>query len=308
MKAFRGRISIIVVLFMISTSLAQTDLSSLSKRLQTSIVTITSYDKENRVLKRGIGCFTSRTGEIVTRRRLFPTETDHAEGRTSNGKNYRVIRLPNDDAKSDLVLISINIPPERVNPAVFTRKIPQLSERIVTFRLVGHEQQLVEGTVSEIEESPSGKVIRIVATLSADSDGTPVFDTSGELVGVAAVLNAEAPTFTANAGESLDGLVPAVSEKMAEMSRIIKPKPLNSPMPQYTDLARYHGVQGAVSIRVLIGEDGKVLQAKLIKGLPDGLDDEALKAAFRLKFKPATLDGKPVKYWMPILVEFKLGR
>lgn len=295
---------ILAILCVIYPALAQTDLKLLSKKLQPSLVAITCYDKENRVLARGTGFFTTRSGEILTRRRVFPAETQRAEVRTSNGKSYRVPRLPSDGNKADLVLISIDIPPDRVSPVVFTRKILQVNDPVVTFKLVGTEQQPVDASVSAIEESSSGKALRISATLSTGSDGAPVFDTTGELVGVADISNAEASSFVANTGESLNGLVPVISE---EMAHIIKPKALNSPMPQYTEAARRNGVQGSVTIRVLIGEDGKVLQAKLIKGLPFGLDDEALKAAYRLKFKPAMSNGKPVKYWMPVLVEFKLG-
>lgn len=300
--------SITIVLCLSVVSLAQDDMRSLAKRLRPSVVTIVAYDKQKKILARGAGFFTSKSGEIVTRRRVFPTNADHAEAITSDGKSHRVLRRPSEGNNDDLVSLSVEISPERVNPVVFTRKIPQANERVVIFKLVGSEQQPVEGTVLAIEESSSGKVVRISATLDGSSDGAPVFDTSGQLVGVTAVINAQAATFTANAGESLNGLVPVSSEKEAEMARTIKPVPLNSPMPQYTDLARFHGVQGSVSLRVLIDEEGKVIQAKLLKGLRDGLDEEAIKAAFRLKFKPATRDGKPLKYWMAVLVEFRLGR
>lgn len=87
-----------------------------------------------------------------------------------------------------------------------------------------------------------------------------------------------------------------------------KPVPLNQPVPDYTDAAKRNGVEGTVRLRVLIGPDGLVKQARLIRGLPDGLNEEALRAAFKLKFKPAMVNGQPVNFWAPVDVEFRLKR
>lgn len=295
----------ILTLELLSCALAQGDLQLLSKKLQPSIVSITSYDQKKNVLSRGTGFFTSRMGEIVTRRRVFPTGTHHAEVRTADGKVYRVIGLSSEDSTADLVRVAIEISPERAKPVIFKRKMPQINDRVVVFSDVGPEQQIVEGTVSAIEESSLGKVLRINATIGPGSNGSPVFNTDGELVGVAVFSNSEATSFIANAAESLTGIVPVVSEETANITR---PKALNSPAPYYTQAARRNGVEGSVYLRVLVGEDGKVEMAKVVRGLPDGLTEEAIKAAYRLKFEPAKKEGKPVKYWIPILVEFKLGR
>jgi protein TonB len=244
-------------------------------------------------------------GEIVTRRRVFPTGTHHAEVKTADGKVYRVIGLSSEDSKADLVQVLIEISPERAKPVIFKRKMPQVNDRVVVFSDVGDDQQIIEGTVSAIEESSLGKVLRISATIGPGSNGSPVFNTDGELVGVAVFSNSEATSFVANAAESLTRIVPAVSEETANITR---PKALNNPAPVYTEAARRNGVEGSVYLRVLVGEDGKVEMAKVVRGLPDGLTEQALKAAYGLKFEPAKKEGKPVKYWIPILVEFKLGR
>lgn len=85
-----------------------------------------------------------------------------------------------------------------------------------------------------------------------------------------------------------------------------KPVPLNSPQPRYTEEARKNKIQGNVTARVLIGADGQVKQVKITRGLPDGLDEQAIQAAYQLRFKPAMKSGQPVAYWMPVLIEFNL--
>lgn len=85
-----------------------------------------------------------------------------------------------------------------------------------------------------------------------------------------------------------------------------KPVALNRPEPSYTETARANGVQGAVRVRVLVGADGAVKRAYIIRGLPDGLDEEAVKAAYKMRFRPAMKDGQAVAYWVPVDVQFNL--
>lgn len=85
-----------------------------------------------------------------------------------------------------------------------------------------------------------------------------------------------------------------------------KPIPLNSPQPRYTEEARKNKIQGNVNARVLVGADGQVKQVKIMRGLPDGLDEQAIQAAYQLRFKPAMKSGQPVSYWLPVSIEFNL--
>jgi TonB family protein len=84
------------------------------------------------------------------------------------------------------------------------------------------------------------------------------------------------------------------------------PELLNSPMPRYTLKARKEGIQGVVRTRVLIGDDGTVKRVRILTGLPFGLSYQAMDAAYQLRFKPATKDGRPVAFWKPVEIEFRL--
>jgi TonB family protein len=85
-----------------------------------------------------------------------------------------------------------------------------------------------------------------------------------------------------------------------------RPVALNRPRPEYTTLARKNGVQGIIRMRALIGVDGKVKDVRLLGHLPDGLDNEAVKAVSRMRFKPATKAGQNVEVWQILEVEFNL--
>lgn len=85
-----------------------------------------------------------------------------------------------------------------------------------------------------------------------------------------------------------------------------KPVPLNAPRPSYTVEARKNQVEGVVRARALVGADGTVKQVRIVHGLPDGLDEMAIRAIYQIRFKPAMKDDKPVPFWQSIEVEFKL--
>ena len=85
-----------------------------------------------------------------------------------------------------------------------------------------------------------------------------------------------------------------------------RPIPLNAPRPEYTDKARDNKVQGVIRLRVLVGADGMVKDVRLASHLPDGLDEMAMLAARRMRFRPALKSGQPVAFWIAVEIEFNL--
>jgi protein TonB len=85
-----------------------------------------------------------------------------------------------------------------------------------------------------------------------------------------------------------------------------KPKLLNNPSPRYTEQARTNSVMGTVVTRVLIESDGSVKRVNVRNALPDGLTEQAIRAAYELKFQPARKNGEPVAYWQTVEIEFNL--
>ena len=88
---------------------------------------------------------------------------------------------------------------------------------------------------------------------------------------------------------------------------VVVPELLRRPAPRFPEMARrLNKKEARVLVRVLIDENGKVLQAE-IEGEKQGFgfDDEALSAARKSVYKPATKDGVPVKFWHTIVMQFK---
>jgi len=76
--------------------------------------------------------------------------------------------------------------------------------------------------------------------------------------------------------------------------------------PKYTDAARKAKINGSIVVAVAINEHGAVDDAKIVRGLGYGLDQNAITAARQSRFTPATRDGKPVPVQLALEMTFKL--
>jgi len=76
--------------------------------------------------------------------------------------------------------------------------------------------------------------------------------------------------------------------------------------PLYTDLARRARIQGIVILEAVIDRNGNVTEARVLKGLPMGLDQSALNAIRQWRFKPGTLNGQAVPVYYNLTINFQL--
>ena len=77
---------------------------------------------------------------------------------------------------------------------------------------------------------------------------------------------------------------------------------------EYPEMARRAGVEGRVSIKVLIGKDGRPKQGRTIveETASELLNPAAVKAIMAQVFPPATQNGQPVEVWVVIPIVFRL--
>ena len=85
-----------------------------------------------------------------------------------------------------------------------------------------------------------------------------------------------------------------------------KARILSRTEPQYTEEARQAQVRGTVVLRAVFGADGTIKNILVLRSLPHGLTEGAVRAARRIKFIPATKDGRPVSQFIQIEYNFNL--
>lgn len=82
---------------------------------------------------------------------------------------------------------------------------------------------------------------------------------------------------------------------------------LYKPKPVYTEEARKFHIEGEVLLEVVFGADGQLHVNRVVRGLGHGLDEAAVDATNKIKFKPAQRDGVPVDSRAVVHVMFQLA-
>jgi TonB family protein len=79
------------------------------------------------------------------------------------------------------------------------------------------------------------------------------------------------------------------------------------PNPVYTDEARQLKLQGEVLLEVMFGANGQLHVNRVVRGLGHGLDEAAVAAANKMRFKPALRNGSAVDSTAIVHVVFQLA-
>ncbi len=87
----------------------------------------------------------------------------------------------------------------------------------------------------------------------------------------------------------------------SQVEIIFKPKPV------YTDEARNLQLEGEVLLEVMFGANGELHVNRVVHGLGHGLDEAAVSAANKIKFKPAQHNGSSVDSTAIVHVTFQLA-
>jgi TonB family protein len=85
------------------------------------------------------------------------------------------------------------------------------------------------------------------------------------------------------------------------------PVPIHQVNAEFSDEARRKRITGVVMISLLVGIDGVPTDLHVMKSVGAGLDEQALDAVSKYRFKPAMKDGNPVPARITIEVSFQLG-
>jgi protein TonB len=76
--------------------------------------------------------------------------------------------------------------------------------------------------------------------------------------------------------------------------------------PEFSEEARRAKYQGEVMVQIIVDAQGNVQSPRVVRPLGMGLDEKALEAVMKYKFKPGTKDGKPVAVYMTVAINFRL--
>jgi periplasmic protein TonB len=87
---------------------------------------------------------------------------------------------------------------------------------------------------------------------------------------------------------------------------VAAPQLVFAPDPEFSDEARRAKFQGVCVVSVVVDAQGRTQRVQVIRHLGMGLDQKAVEAVRQYRFKPATLQGKPVPVEVNIEVTFRI--
>ncbi len=152
--------------------------------------------------------------------------------------------------------------------------------------------------VGEIRSAPSCK-----------SEKLDVLIPKGEIVMVYKYFNAErcwSVHYKDAWGFIPDNIVFPVFDdsKIKQATKYDEPPQLKTQIrPKYPSEAKKKGIKGKVYVKVFINEKGVASDAIILQGIP-GLNQAAIDAVKKAKYKPAKLKGKPVGVWVNLSLNF----
>ena len=77
--------------------------------------------------------------------------------------------------------------------------------------------------------------------------------------------------------------------------------------PKYPEIAQEAGIEGVVVVQAFIDEKGRVKETLILNGVPNtGLDEAAMEAIRKTRFRPAKQRERAVGVWISIPVNFRL--
>lgn len=111
------------------------------------------------------------------------------------------------------------------------------------------------------------------------------------------------------AGGKVGGVVGSSQGGALQLSQVLRaPRVLEQVRPSYPRAARLSGTEGLVTVRIIIGADGRVESehTRILKSVP-GLDGAAMEAIARWRFAPALgRDGRAARVIVDVPLNFSL--
>jgi protein TonB len=157
---------------------------------------------------------------------------------------------------------------------------------------------VADKAVKEPEASASPEPIVAPSELAGSGKGEhPVTGTTGDAENVKPLV--------------LPGKEPAISKPVRYVEQMPQFDDLNEYLSahlRYPVAAKENNIQGKVSVEFVVNEDGSISNARVVRGIGGGCDEEALRVINAMpKWKPGRQNGKAVKVCFVLPIVFVLN-
>jgi TonB family protein len=207
------------------------------------------------------------------------------------------VELTNEQANLDLPVTLKAIDPSQIKGSVRIVSVPEGADVIFDGKLLGT-------TPYRWKNAPPGDQTLIfkkegyqdrTITVSVIGNKTTSFET--QLAEIPKVVEPVAPVEKPITPGTLVELGPGVEP----------PKVLKRNIAEFSAVMKQLKREGIVKLNVLVSENGKVLDVKVLESPHPVLEQAAVRIVKEWTYTPATKNGVPVRVWFPTAINFKKG-
>jgi periplasmic protein TonB len=117
------------------------------------------------------------------------------------------------------------------------------------------------------------------------------------------------PVTSDGGGDFVVSLPPAApQEPIRYVIGMTPPEVVSRVEPRYPASARMIRSEGTVVIEVVVETDGRTGDVRVLRGISKALDEAAVAAIRQWRFRPARVEGNPVRAYHTVTVRFELRR
>jgi len=261
---------LVAVLSPMLPSVSAADTKAIVRANLTNIVMLIALDSGGQPKAIGSGFFVGENGEVASNYHVVEDAASVVVKLIGSDKSFPVLEVLRADAEADLVVLKVNT---KSVPVRFGRdEALEVGDRLVA---IGNPEGL-EGTVSEgivsgfRKVSETNRLIQITAPISPGSSGGPVFNASGEVVGVASSTLTEGQNLNfAIPSSKLNELLrkPALNVPLSDVRKVVGGRRRLEGFRDTSELVRvvdYRCLNNGVKFSIFNGTDKPIANVKLI--------------------------------------------
>jgi len=186
-KIFASALFSLVLLFSIGLPrvFAEWSISEITERYAPAVVKITALDKAGGTVGSGSGFFVNDRGDVATNYHVLENAS-RAIVRTGKGDEGEILEITHSDPGLDLLIARTCF--RNTLPVTFgdSDKVLLGQTVLVMGNSPGWERTLSSGTLTHIRKAGNLILLQITARILPGGSGGPVFNTEGEVIGIAA--------------------------------------------------------------------------------------------------------------------------
>jgi len=165
-------------------ALADWSISGISERYAPAVVKITAMDEGGRAISSGSGFFVNDRGDIATNYHVLE-KASKAVVRTLTGDEGEIVEVTRPGPGLDLLVAGTSL--RNTRPVVLgdSDRVLAGQEVLVMGNSPGWQGTLSSGTITHIRKAGGVTLLQLTAPILAGGSGGPVFNTEGEVIGIA---------------------------------------------------------------------------------------------------------------------------